>query len=300
MIESTETMNTSCEKITADEFSTYHLERLREIPQPPTSLWLQGSPPPSDHTLLSVVGSRSYTTYGKQVVSELIAGLRGYPIGIVSGLAKGIDGLAHRAAIDAGLYTLAIPGSGLDRTVLYPAQHKSLADDILRTGGGLLSELEPHTRAAKWTFPQRNRLMAGLAHATLLVEAGEKSGTLITARMVVDYNRDLLVVPGSIFSPNSLGVHQFLKLGATPITCSTDIVEALQLPVRDENFAQATQKEVLSENETKILTALKQPITVDALSTEIDLPFEVIQITLMQLEMQDLVRVTNGLYQAKI
>jgi DNA processing protein len=143
--------------------------------------------------------------------------LAGYPIGIVSGLALGIDAFAHEAALRAGLYTLAVPGSGLGDQVLYPASNRRLADRIVDGGGGLLSELSPDTRAALWTFPQRNRLMAGMCAATLLIEAGEKSGTLITARMAVDYNRELLVVPGSIFSPTSRGCHQFLKLGATPV-----------------------------------------------------------------------------------
>ena len=173
------------------------------------------------------MGSREHTEYGKEVVEHLISGLKGYPVGIVSGLALGIDGLAHEAAMRHGLYTLAVPGSGLAESVLYPASHKQLAAEILKHGGGLLSEYPPETSAAKWTFPQRNRIMAGLCKATLLIEATEKSGTLITARLAVDYNRELLAVPGHIFSKNSYGTHQFLKLGATMVTEARDILLAL-------------------------------------------------------------------------
>lgn len=200
---------------------------LREIPQPPQALNYRGALPPSDIHLLSVVGSRKYTSYGKQVIDELIGGLRDYPIGIVSGLALGIDSLSHEAALRNNLYTLAIPGGGLSDEVIYPATHKPLAHKILAAGGGLLSEYALDFRATDWSFPQRNRLVAGISRATLLIEAAAKSGTLITARMTVDYNRELLVVPGSIFSKTSVGVHQFLKLGATPVTCAKDILEVL-------------------------------------------------------------------------
>jgi DNA processing protein len=200
---------------------------LKEIPQPPTSLNYRGMLPAPELKLLSVVGSRKYTTYGKQVVDHLISGLKGYDVGIVSGLALGIDSLAHEAALKNNLYTLAVPGSGIDDNVIYPRAHKPLAQKILEHGGGLLSEFAPDFTATKWSFTQRNRIMAGISHATLVIEASEKSGTLITARMATDYNRELLVVPGNIFSSNSAGPHQFLKLGAIPVTNTTDILYAL-------------------------------------------------------------------------
>ena len=158
-------------EVTAAEFPAL----LREIPQPPRSLNYRGALPPPEITLLSVVGSRKYTSYGKQVIDALIGGLRGYPVGIVSGLALGIDSLAHEAALAAGLYTLSIPGSGLNDEVIYPATHKALAHRILASGGGLLSEYAPDFRATDWSFPQRNRLVAGISKATLLIEAAEKS-----------------------------------------------------------------------------------------------------------------------------
>lgn len=200
---------------------------LREIPQQPKQLNYRGVLPPSDMKLITVVGSRKYSTYGKQVVEHLISGLHGHNVGIVSGLALGIDSLAHEAALRHNLYTLAVPGSGLHANVIYPATHKPLARKILESNGGMLSEFDPLFKATMWSFSQRNRIMAGIAHATLVIEASEKSGTLITARMAAEYNRDLLVVPGNIFSQNSAGSHQFLKLGATPVTHARDILYVL-------------------------------------------------------------------------
>lgn len=255
---------------------------LREIPDPPSSLWGQGILPPSHLRLLAVVGSRQYTSYGKQVVAHLIAGLAGYPIGIVSGLALGIDGLAHEAALLHHLYTLAVPGSGLAPAVLYPARHRSLAEKILKSGGGLLSEYSPETKAAPWTFPQRNRIMAGLCHATLLIEAAPKSGTLITARLAADYNRELLVVPGSIFSETSRGTHQFLKLGATPVTDATDILFALGIeptPPPD-----TIPLPTLSPAEQKVLNLLREPLDRDTLIRLLNLSTSEASVLLMQME----------------
>lgn len=204
-------------------------QRLCEIPEPPKQLNYRGVLPPSDMKLLAVVGSRQYTDYGKQVVEHLVNGLHGYNIGIVSGLALGIDSLAHEAALNNNMYTLAIPGGGLSDQVIYPSSHKPLARKILESGGGLLSEYDHDFRATNWSFPKRNRLVAGISQAVLVIEAGEKSGSLITARLCADYNRELLVVPGSIFSDNSRGTHQFLKLGATPVTEASDVLLALNL-----------------------------------------------------------------------
>lgn len=215
------------------ELSTTDFPKLLlEIPQPPKILNYRGILPNPSMKLLAVVGSRKYTDYGKQAVTYLIQGLRGYNIGIVSGLALGIDSLAHEAALANDLYTLAIPGGGISDPVIYPSSHKPLAKKILENGGGLLSEYAPDFTATRWSFPQRNRLVCGISQATLIIEAGEKSGSLITARLCIDSNRDLLVVPGNIFSENSKGVHQFLKLGATPVTEAKDILDVLGLEVK--------------------------------------------------------------------
>ncbi|TSC62697.1 MAG: DNA processing protein [Parcubacteria group bacterium Athens0416_74] len=199
---------------------------LREIPDAPKRLYLRGELPPSEYKWLAVVGSRACTSYGRRVVQYLIDGLRGYPVVIVSGLAYGMDTEAHRAALSAGLLTVAVPGSGLDWSVLYPKANHALAQEILEKGGAHLSEEQPTARAMHYMFPKRNRIMAGMTHATLMVEAKGKSGSLITAKLTAEYNRELLVVPGSIFSEESKGTHQFLRMGATAVTSPEDILVA--------------------------------------------------------------------------
>ncbi len=278
-------------QLTAAEFPPL----LAEIPQPPKELWAVGNLPPPELRLLAVVGSRQYTSYGKQAVEHLISGLAGYPVGIVSGLARGIDGLAHEAALKAGLYTMSVPGSGLAESVLYPALHKRLARRIVEAGGGLLSELPPATPAARWTFPARNRIMAGMCEATLLIEAGEKSGTLITARMAVDYNRELLVVPGSIFSPVSYGTHQFLKLGATPVTCAEDILAVLQI---ETEAGEAKSRPPLSPAAALVLSHLHEPLDKDTLIRALSLPTHEAAALLMQLEIEGHIMISSGIYTA--
>lgn len=267
---------------------------LLEIPQPPKTLNYRGVLPPAGLTLLSIVGSRKYTTYGKQVVDELITGLAGHPVGIVSGLALGIDSLAHEAALKNNLYTLAIPGGGLSDQRLYPATHKPLAHRILAGGGGLLSEFAPDFTATSWSFPQRNRLVAGISYATLLIEAAPKSGTLITARLAADYNRELLVVPGSIFSANSAGVHQFLKLGATPVTSSHDILTALRLETEITPPIQPTL--TLSPIEQEIFAALHEPVHRDELIRKLALPTTEASQILMMMELQGHISSHQNIY----
>ena len=234
------------------------LPQLAEIPHPPIELYIVGKLPSElpdgrAYIYLSVVGSRKYTEYGQQACHELIMGLRGYPVAVVSGLAYGIDQIAHRAAIMAKLPTIAIPGSGLSLSALYPRGHTQLAEEILYKGGCLLSEFPPETKAAPWTFPQRNRLMAGIARAVLIIEAEQKSGTLITARLATEYNRDVLVVPGSIYSASSVGANFLLRQGATPITCADDLLQALGL--LEENKKLPFPKD-LSPEEMEIVSLL--------------------------------------------
>jgi DNA processing protein len=267
---------------------------LREIPHPPKNLNYRGALPDPGLTLLSIVGSRKYTTYGKQAVEELVDGLAGYPIGIVSGLALGIDSLAHEAALRNNLYTLAIPGGGLNDNVIYPAQHKPLARRILEAGGGLLSEFDYDFRATTWSFPQRNRLVAGISQATLLIEAGEKSGTLITARMAVDYNRELLAVPGSIFSATSRGTHQFIRLGATMVTTSQDILQELHI---EEKSDKPTQDNLLlSLVEQQILGHLLEPTHRDEIMRLINLPTHETAQLLMMMEIQGHIASEQNIY----
>jgi DNA processing protein len=233
---------------------------LREIPDPPHTLYIRGTFPSESLRFLSVVGSRAYTAYGKHVCESLLRGLSGYPIVIISGLALGMDGIAHRTALEVGLKTVAVPGSGLDDSVLYPATHRTLAHDILDAGGALLSEFEAHTKARPENFPRRNRIMAGLSHAVLVVEAEERSGTLITSRLATEYNRDVLAVPGPIQSPTSKGPHMLLKRGAGFVSEPEDILRALAI---EPNEKDATSHPNLSKDEEAILALLTTPIPRD-------------------------------------
>ena len=264
---------------------------LQEIPDSPKKLYLRGNLPPQGTKCLAVVGSRNYTNYGAQVVEYLISGLKGYPISIISGLALGIDSLAHTAALEYGLYTLSVPGSGLDDYVLYPRRNRGLAMRILKQGGGLLSEFEPDFSATPWSFPQRNRIMAGLSHAVLIIEAAEKSGTLITARLATDYDRDLLVVPGNIFSESTKGTHQFLKLGATPITTPSDILEVLDIEPKSHTKTESALH--LSGQEQKVLNVLTQPRDRDELIRLLNLPIHEANTLLMQMELQGHITTTG-------
>lgn len=281
------------ETLSAAEFP----KGLLEIPQPPKTLNYRGQLPPENISLLSIVGSRKHTTYGKEVVEKLVGELAGYPVGIVSGLALGMDSLAHEAALKHDLYTLVIPGGGLDDSVLYPRRHVGLAYRILEAGGGLLSEFDPNFHVTKWSFVQRNRLVAGISAATLLIEAAEKSGTLITARMCVDYNRELLVVPGSIFSKTSAGVHQFLKLGATPVTCGEDILNVLGIEVRDASMSGApAARPTLTPAEQHVIEHLHEPKSSDELVRLLQRPVTEVSILLMQMEIAGHITESDGRY----
>lgn len=228
---------------------------LTQIPDAPKQLWVRGMlPSTQSHRYLAVVGSREYTPYGKACCQSLIMGLRGYAIVIVSGLALGIDGIAHEAALTAGLTTLAVPGSGLDDRVLYPAAHRNLAHRILQAGGVLVSEFDPMWRPRPESFPQRNRIMAGMCNAVLVIEATQRSGTLITSRLAAEYNRDVFAVPGPIHSRTSEGPHLLIQKGAALISSSADILRALDLEPTSEH--QPRQYSDLTEREQHVVTLL--------------------------------------------
>ncbi|MFA5998027.1 MAG: DNA-processing protein DprA [Candidatus Paceibacterota bacterium] len=236
--------------------------QLLEIPQPPKRLWARGKLPGAGTKLLAVVGSRAMTRYGQEACEKLITGLAGYPISIVSGLALGVDACAHKAALAAGLHTVAIPGSGLDDTVVSPRTNFGLAQDILANGGALVSEQEPMHKPRLGEFPSRNRLMVGLSDAVLIVEAGQKSGTLITARLASEYNRDLLCIPHRIGDPHSFGSHLFIRLGAALVSEPLHILEALGIPPREGASTGAAPSD-LEDTELVIWNMLEEPITRD-------------------------------------
>ncbi|MFZ2048990.1 MAG: DNA-processing protein DprA [Minisyncoccia bacterium] len=210
-------------------------ELLKEINDPPKSLRIRGELPMEGNKLVAIVGTRKYSSYGQEMCESIIAGLAGYPITIISGLAIGMDTIVHRAALRAGLQTIGIPGSGVSRDVIHPRSNVNLADEIIESGGGILSEYKDDFKATLWSFPQRNRIMAGMCDATIVIEAQLKSGTLITSRLATEYNRDVGAVPGPITSPTSEGPHMLLRLGATLIRDSNDVLEMLHLKRHDED-----------------------------------------------------------------
>jgi DNA processing protein len=278
------------EKISPDSFPT----GLLEIPDIPELLYTVGAPLEIDALYLSVVGSRTHTTYGADACDKLIRGLAGSGIVIVSGLALGIDSIAHRSAMKAGLKTVAFPGSGLSEKVLYPATNLSLAKEILASGGTLVSEFEPSFKATQWSFPRRNRLMAGISHAVLVIEAADKSGTLITARLALDYNRDILSVPGPITSPTSLGTNLLIKQGATPVTRSEDILEAFGL--KQEMLFEDKKIEIqnLSPEELEIFELLAEPMPRDDIFETLGKPMNELNVLLSAMEIKGLIKEELG------
>lgn len=271
---------------------------LQQIPDRPKKLYVRGQLPSDDVKYLAVVGSRAISPYGRQVITHLIEGLRGYPIVIVSGLAYGADAEAHKAALRAGLTTIGVPGSGLDWDVIYPRANMQLAREILEKGGALMNEFDPKLKATDYTFPQRNRIMAGMSHATLVIEAKEKSGTLITAKLTVEYNRDLLVVPGSIFSETSKGAHQFLRLGATAITSPEDILVSLGITKRDGETL-ASLRDDLSESELRVLEIIASPVSRADLLSSLEIDISEANVLLSTMEIKGLIIEELGLVRAR-
>lgn len=216
-------------KIKRITFNEYPL-LLRQISNPPKFLDVAGADIPSEeYKFLCVVGARNFSEYGEQVCRHLISGLRGYPIVIVSGLAVGIDSIAHESALYANLKTIAIPGSGLDESSIYPSSHFNLAKRIIDSGNTLISPFEPEQKSTIWTFPSRNRVMAGISHATLIIEGRIGSGTLLTSNHALEFNREVMIIPGSIFSETAQGPLSLLKEGAIPVTSSKEILATLGL-----------------------------------------------------------------------
>jgi len=267
---------------------------LLEIPQPPKTLYIRGKLPDPKMTYLAVVGSRKYTSYGKDICEKLIRGLKGYPIVIVSGLAIGIDTIAHKAALETGLITMSFPGSGLDNSALHPQSNIRLAQEIIDKGGCLISEMNPAWKATLYSFPQRNRLMAGISKAVLIIEAEEKSGTLITARMALDYNRDVLAVPGSALSSNSNGTNSLIKQGATPITKSEDILEALGFEIEKPKQSDKEKYADCSKEEMKIIELLREPIERDELVRICGMDIAKANALLSIMEIKDLIKEELG------
>jgi DNA processing protein len=217
-------------------------------------------------------------------------------------LALGIDSIAHTTALEVGLPCIAVPGSGLSKEVLYPRTHLDLAESILKNGGILLSEYEPNFRASPWSFPMRNRIMAGLSHVVLVIEGEEDSGTLITARLALDYNRDVCALPGSIFSETSKGPLMLIKGGAVPICAPDDLHKLLGLktdliledaPEKTEEYIREKVHNC-SDEERLIISKLNEPKTREELLTETGLELTKLQISISMLEIRGLLMEEYG------
>ncbi|MBL7141619.1 DNA-protecting protein DprA [Patescibacteria group bacterium] len=205
-------------------------ELLREIYDPPQTLYVNGQLKAKEKYPLAVVGTRKVSLYGQKITRSLVRALSQAGFTIISGLALGVDGLAHQTTLDAGGKTIAVLGSSLD--IIYPSSHQQLAQKIIKSKGAIVSEYEPKTRPSKWTFPARNRIVAGLSLGTLVVEAPKKSGALITARFALEQGREVFAVPGSVYNENSAGCNLLIKMGAKPVTKPEDILESFNLKLK--------------------------------------------------------------------
>lgn len=266
---------------------------LKEIYDPPPVLYLKGNLLPQDYTAVSVVGTRRATVYGKEAATKITKGLAQAGITIVSGLARGIDTVAHRATLDAGGRTIAVFGCGLD--IMYPAENTRLAAEVLERGA-LMSEHPLGVKPDRHHFPMRNRIMSGISLGVLVVEGDTKSGANITANCALEQGRDVFAVPGSIFSKNSEGVHLLIQEGAKLVTKAEDILEALNLAMVGQ---QLEMRELVpaSDSEGSLLKCLSSdPLHIDEVRRLSGLTITTVSSTLAILELKGMVRQVGSMY----
>lgn len=266
---------------------------LKEIHSPPALLYVRGTLPPNDIVTLAVVGTRGTSQYGRAVTPQLVGDLAQAGVMIVSGLALGIDALAHRAALDNNGITTAVLGCGLN--TIYPRTNSSLAHAIIENNGCLLSEYPPGTEPLKGHFPARNRIIAGLSRGVLVIEGDDDSGSLITARCALDQNRDVLAVPGNITHAGSRGPNTLIKMGAALVSSADDVLNALDLDYHTTNHHSNAPK--LDTDEEKILwNALSSgPLHIDEINRMCKLNISTISATLAMLEVKGSVLHLGGM-----
>jgi DNA processing protein len=261
--------------------------RLEEIYDYPPVLYIRGSLVPEDEWCLAVVGTRKATVYGRQVTEEIVTDLARSKITIVSGLARGIDSIAHRAALEAGGRSIAIFACGLD--IVYPSENANLARQIMQQGA-LISEYPLGVSPRADNFPRRNRIMSGLSLGVLIVEADETSGAMITAHMALEQNREVFAIPGSILSPASRGTNRLIQEGAKLVSSYTDILEELNLTAVAH---QIEMKEIIPSSDTEALL-LKQlsaePTHIDEVCRSSGLPVSTVSSTLTLMELKGMVK----------
>ncbi|MEK7655537.1 MAG: DNA-processing protein DprA [Patescibacteria group bacterium] len=263
---------------------------LTTTAEPPACLFLRGAKLSLENSV-AVVGTRRMTSYGRRATKELTEGLATAGCTIVSGLALGIDGVAHAAALDAGGRTVAVLGGGCDTATVYPVEHARLADRIASGNGTVLSEMPPGTNCQKYHFLQRNRIIAGLSRALVVVEAPERSGALVTAKYALEESREVFVVPGPITNEQSRGTNAFLKYGAAPCTEPRDILETLGIEAATVAVAN------LTADEHALIAALDVPKYADDLCRELKCPASTLSVTASSLELRGLLeREAGGTY----
>jgi len=238
-------MQENIEKITIDN-KDYPAD-LKKIKNAPKILYYRGKIK-QEEPLFAIVGARNCSTYGKQATLDIAGNLAEAGLTIVSGLAPGIDSFAHQATIERGKRTIAVLGTGIDRQSIYPSENIGLAEKILENDGLLISEYPPGTQGTKWTFPQRNRIISGLSLGVLVIEAKQKSGALITANDAFSQNRKVFALPGSIYSFNSKGTHFLIKKGARLAENSQDILDGLNLTLRENKDKNEVSGKTSDEN----------------------------------------------------
>ena len=266
--------------------------RLKAINDPPPVLYIRGELRPEDDYGVAVVGTRSISNYGREAARTLAGDLAKAGVTVISGLARGIDAVAHRAALEAGGRSIAVLGSGVD--VIYPWENKQLAMDLIQRGA-LISEYPLGTQPEASNFPPRNRIVSGLSRGVVVVEAGEVSGALITARFAADQGRDVFAVPGSIFARNSTGVNRLIRDGAIPVMSINDILEALNL-TQVEAHVEAQMLLPTDPTEAQLFEQLADdPVHADEISRTTGLPIATVTGTLALMELKGLVHSAGGM-----
>ena len=268
--------------------------RLKEISDPPPVLYVKGCILPEDERSVAVVGTRRPTAYGREVASQISGDLSRNDTTIISGLARGIDAIAHRAVFESGGRTIAIFGSGLD--VVYPSEHSKLAADITTTGA-LVSEFPLGTKPDARNFPRRNRLISGMTLGTLVIEAGEMSGALITVRHALEQNREVFCVPGSIFSPVSRGTNLLIQEGAKLVLNYKDILEELNLSVVSYQIEMRELAQPADESEALLLNHIGlEPVHIDDIQRQTKLPITVVSSALAMMELKGLITQVGSMH----
>jgi len=278
-------------KILIWEDETYP-QRLKEIEQPPPVLYIRGDYLPEDLFAVAIVGTRRVTAYGRQITEELAAYLASNRITLVSGLARGVDAIAHQTALKAGGRTIGVLGSGVDR--IYPPEHRGLAEKMMESGA-IVSDYAPGTPPDASNFPPRNRIISGLSLAVVVIEAGETSGALITAEFAAEQGREVFAVPGSILAPQSKGTNKLIQNGALPLLSVNDLMQPLNLTHMGEH--KAARKTIPSdETEAHLMNVLgEEPLHVDEIRNQTELPIEKVSATLALMELKGMVRQVGGM-----